>query len=58
VTGPDCPRIRLRGYDKDHRTTGVVVRGIYWNGREASPEVEKRQQVGPFAEPARFERPQ
>ena len=57
VTGPDCPRIRLRGYDKDHRTTGVVVRGIYWNGREVSQEVEKRQQVGPFAEPARFERP-
>ncbi len=56
VTGPECPRIRMRGYDKDHRTTGVVVQGIYWNGREVSQEVEKNQQVGPFAEPARFER--
>ena len=56
VTGPVCPRITLSGYDKDHRTTGVTVQGIYWNGREVSEEVEKRHRAGPFADPARFER--
>ena len=54
VTGPDCPQIRLGGYDQDHGTTGVTIRGILWNGSEASQDVEARQQVGPFAEPARF----
>jgi hypothetical protein len=54
VTSPDCPKIRLGGYDQDHGTTGVTVRGIYWNGREASKEIGENQQVRPFAEPARF----
>ena len=56
VTGPVCPRISLSGYDEDHRTTGVVVRGIWWNGREVSQEVEKSHRAGPFADPAHFER--
>ena len=54
VTGPYCPQIRLGGYDQDHGVTGVTIRGIHWNGSEASREVGERQQVKPFAEPAQF----
>ena len=55
VTGPVCPWITLSGYDKDHRTTGVTVRGLSWNGCEVSQEVAKRHRAGSFADPARFE---
>ena len=56
VTGPDHPYLQLSGYDADHRTSGVTVQGVFWNGREVSEMVEKRQGVGRFADPARFVR--
>ena len=54
VTSPQMPRFTSRGYDAAHRSTGITVDGIYWNGREVSKEAAKGQSVGPFADPIRF----
>ena len=54
VMGPQLPRFTSRGYDAAHRSTGITVDGIYWNGREVSKEAAKGQSVGPFADPIRF----
>ena len=56
VTGKSFPIFRISGYDEDHRTTGVVVDGFYWNGREISPELDTPELCGPFAERPRFVR--
>ena len=56
VTGKTFPIFRISGYDADHRTTGVVVDGFYWNGREISSELDKSKLCGQFADRPRFVR--
>jgi len=43
VTSPKLPVFSSRGYDAEHRSTDITVDGIYWNGREVSPEAAKGQ---------------
>ena len=54
VTSAQMPRFTSSGYDAEHRSAGITVDGIYWNGREVSKEAAKGQSVGPFADPIRF----
>ena len=56
VTGVPRPRFQIRGYDADHRTTGLVIDGFYWNGREISSELDTPELCGPFADRPRFVR--
>jgi len=56
VTGDELPRVFVNGYDAEHRTTGIVMDGVYLNGREISTELRSAQQVGKFADPIAFPR--
>ena len=57
LRGPSLQGLMVKGYDADHRTSGVTVEGVRWNGREVSDEVRRRQHVGPFADPPRYVAP-
>ena len=53
VTGPSMPRLVLRGYDAEHRATGLRVDGFRWNGRDISEELARHSQTNAFADPPR-----
>ena len=55
VTGPVAPYLWVDGYDKEHRTTGVTVRGVYWNGKEVSDLLRRAGATGKFADPPQYE---
>lgn len=51
VTGPVHPYFRLSGFDKDHRTSGVTIENVTWNGRDVTADLPKRSGIGPHADP-------
>jgi len=58
VTGDCLPASVFTGYDKDHRVSGVVIDGLYWNGRRIADEKESNLRLGnAFADPVTFVRP-
>ena len=54
VTGPDVPRLCIDGFDANHRTMGVTVDGVYWNGAESTARVRAAQRIGRFATPPTY----
>ncbi len=55
VTGDRMPESVFTGYDADHRVTGVVVDGLYLNGRRLDGAREANVRCGnEFADPVTF----